>query len=131
MRASAVERASALPASPDALPFVLDAALELVHARRRLVEQPALDIVPLAQPAVQFDHGGRMPLVVLRPALEDRRALARHDREALLEILQRALRVTELLEGDGDLLELHVQFRWAWFSRSFAIRGACLVHSPA
>jgi len=114
---------------PDDLPLVLEAALELVDARGRLVEQPALDVVPLAQPPMQFRHGGRVLLVAIRPALEDRRALARHVRQALFEILQGILGVTELLEGDGDLLELQVQFRWAWFSRSFAIRGACLVHS--
>jgi hypothetical protein len=65
---------------PDGLPLVLEAALELVDARGRLVEQPALDVVPLAQPPMQFRHGGRVLLVAVRPALEDRRALARHVR---------------------------------------------------
>jgi len=80
---------------------------------------------------MQLRHGGGVLLVAVRPSLENRRALARHVREALFEILERVLRVPELLEGDGDLLDLQVQFRWAWFSRSFAIRGACLVHSAA
>src|SRR5262245_48755792 len=110
---------------------MLEAALELMNAGGRLIEQPALDVVPLAETAMQLRHGSRMLLVAVRPALEDRRALACHVRQTLFEILERVLCVPELLEGDRDLRELQLQFRWAWFNRSFAICGACLVHSHA
>ena len=56
---------------PNRLPLVLQAALELMDAGGRLVEQPALDVVPLAQAAMKFDDGSRVSLVVLRPAVED------------------------------------------------------------
>ena len=73
------------------------------------VEKQPLDHVPLAQPAVQFENRGLMALVVLRPPIEDLRALGGHPREAGFEILQRTGHLPHLLESGADLIELHVQ----------------------
>jgi hypothetical protein len=77
---------------------------------------------------VELDDGRRVLLVVARPARENLGALSRHCRETGLETLQRILRVTEVLEGDGDLFDLDLKVRRAWFDRSLAIWWASLVH---
>ena len=89
-----------------------------------------LDVVPFAQTPVELDDGGGVLLVVLRPAIEDAGAIARHVGETRLEAVHRFLGVAKLLEGDVDLLELHFQIGFALVNRSFAIRGASLFHSP-
>ena len=94
---------------PNRLPLVLQAALELMDAGGRLVEQPPLDVVPLAQAAMKFDDSGRVSLVVLRPAVEDACALARHLAKARLEAVQRLLRLSKLAQGEIDLLDLNLQ----------------------
>ena len=109
---------------------MLQAALELVDACGRLVEQPALDVVPLTEPPVELDHGGRVLLVVLRPAIEDAAQSRVMSRETRLEILQRVLRLAKLLEGDVDLLELQVQFGFALLDRMLRDRRVEPLPSP-
>ena len=94
---------------PDAIPLVLQAAFELVDAGGGLVQQAPLDVVPLAEPTVELDDGGGMALVVLRPAIEDAGALARHVREPRLEAVERVLRLTQLPQGEVDLLDLNLK----------------------
>ena len=94
---------------PNRLPLVLQAAFELVDAGRGLVQQPPLDVVPLAEAAVKFDDGGGVSLVVLRPAIEDACAFARHLAKARLEAVQRLLRLSKLAQGEIDLLDLNLQ----------------------
>ena len=91
------------------LPLVLQAAFELVDAGGGLVQQPPLDVVPLAEAAMKFDDGGGVPLVVLRPAIEDARAFARHLVQARLEAVHRLLRLSKLAQGEIDLLDLNLQ----------------------
>ena len=98
----------------DRRPLVLQAPLELVDPRRGLVQQAPLDLVPLAEATVELDDRRRVLLVVPRPAVEDGGAVARHLREPRFDGAQRLLRMTELLKGDGDLLDLNVKIGRAW-----------------
>ncbi len=109
-------------------PLVLQAALELVDARGRLVQQPALDVVPLAETTVELDDGRRVLFVVFRPPIEDAGAVARHVGETRLEPLHRLLGETELLESDVDLFDLQLQIGFTLLDRQFTIRRARLFH---
>ena len=107
---------------------MLQAAFELVDACRRFVQQPPLDVVPLTETAVEFDDGGRVLLVVLCPAIEDARAVARHVGETRLEAVHRFLSLAKLLEGDVDVFELQSQIGFALLDRLLAIGGSSLFH---
>ena len=96
---------------PDGLPLVLQAPFELVDAGRGFVQQPPLDVVPLTEAAMKFDDGGGVALVVFGPAVEDAGAFPRHLAEARLEAVQRLLRVSQLAQGEIDLLDLYLQIR--------------------
>ena len=111
-------------------PLMLQAALELVDARGRLVQQPALDIVPLAKTTMELDDGRRVLFVVFRPPIEDAGAVARHVGETRLEPPHRFLRETKLLESDIDLFELQLEIGFTLLDRQFTIRRASLFHLP-